>query len=78
MNECQRALAINNDDIETAATWLIENGENERGKRIVTCEQSTLLCEATITAYSISKLQKPEISLKSDTILSLDLLSRGE
>ena len=78
LNECQKSLAINNDDIELAATWLIENGENERGKKVVTCDQITLLCEATITSYSMGKLQKPEIALKSDTILSLDLITRGE
>lgn len=75
--ECQRALAIHNDDIESAANWLVENGDNERGKKIVTSTQATLLCEADVLSYTIGKMQKPEVSLKSDTVLTPDLVARG-
>ena len=77
MPECQRALAINEDDIEAAANWLAENGENERDKKTITCKESTLLCEADVISANLSRLQNPELSLKSDTLLTPDHVIRG-
>jgi uncharacterized UBP type Zn finger protein len=37
--ECQRALSINKNDIEAAVQWLVEFGDNERGKKIVIAKE---------------------------------------
>ena len=77
ITECEKALAINGDDIERASIWLVENGDNERGKKTAIPKQVTLLCEADVVSYNQNKIQKPEISLKSNTILTPDLIFRG-
>lgn len=39
MSECSRALSFNKDDIQSAATWLTDEGERERLKQTVVARQ---------------------------------------
>jgi len=75
--ECQRALNISQNDIQSAVQWLVENGDNERGKKIVMPLCSTLLCQADVLTMSTGKMMKPEVTVKGDSVLSPEAVARS-
>ena len=46
--ECTYAMRINKNDIQNAAQWLVDEGENERGKIAISAKRSILLAQAVI------------------------------
>ena len=75
--ECQRALSISQNDIQSAVQWLVENGDNERGKKIVMPLASTLLCQADVLSMGTGKMMKPEVSVKGDSVLTPEAVTRS-
>lgn len=51
ISECVRALAINNNDISLAVQWLVDFGDKERGKKIMTAVSVTLLAQALVAKF---------------------------
>ena len=46
--ECYKALKFTNNDICEAASWLVEEGEKERGKKSLVKKRSILIGESEI------------------------------
>eukprot|EP01022_Parablepharisma_sp_SALTPOND_P017236 TRINITY_DN2714_c0_g1_i1.p1 TRINITY_DN2714_c0_g1~~TRINITY_DN2714_c0_g1_i1.p1 ORF type:complete len:4242 (-),score=491.35 TRINITY_DN2714_c0_g1_i1:9625-22350(-) len=46
--ECAYALRINKNDMQNAAHWLVDEGENERGKVVVLAKGSVLLAQSIV------------------------------
>lgn len=46
--ECYRALKSCNDDVCEAVTWLVDEGEKERGKKALVKNKSLLIAESEI------------------------------
>jgi len=60
--ECAYALRINKGDMQNAAHWLVDEGENERGKVVIIAKSSCLLAQSIV---------KPglDIDVQDDSIL---------
>jgi len=70
-NECARALKFNEDDIQTAAHWLVDEGDRERSKKTVLIRSQTLLAQAEVTSDISAKNLKNnlEILTKEDSVI---------
>lgn len=48
-SECIRALSLHKEDIASAATWLVDDGEKERTKRSYTVKKAVILAQVEVT-----------------------------
>lgn len=76
LHECQRALKVSKNDIQSAVQWLVEHGESERGKKFAAVVSSTLLSQSFVASYNTSKASKPELALKGDNLLTPDMMTQ--
>jgi hypothetical protein len=76
VHECQRAMKVSKDDIQAAVQWLVEYGENERGKKFAAVVSSTLLSQSYVATFNASRPSKPELTFKGDTLLSPDMMTQ--
>lgn len=52
MEECLKSLAVNMGDIAKAASWLVDEGMEERKKRTVLLKSKIILGESEIASTS--------------------------
>jgi len=76
LHECQRALKVSKNDIQTAVQWLVEHGESERGKKFAAVVSSTLLSQSYVASFNTTRTSKPELALKGDSLLSPDMMTQ--
>lgn len=67
--ECYRALKFNNNDPAEAASWLVEEGEKERGKQSFIKKRSVLLGESEILSENQSKKNEIDPIVKPNSVL---------
>lgn len=67
--ECHQALRINNMDPLEASSWLVEEGERERGKRQIVKKRSLLIAESEVVSENQTKKNEIDIVVKQDSPL---------
>lgn len=76
--ECYKALKFNNNDICEAASWLVEEGEKERGKKSLMKKRSILLGESEILTETLTKKNETDVCVKPDSILYPTNITSGK
>ena len=68
LEECYRALKMNQDDIAEAATWLVEDG-NQDCKNTLVSTRKVLLAQSEIIYDKINHRNEHNIQVRDDSIL---------
>ena len=87
--ECYRSLRSCNNDIAEAASWLVDEGERERGKKELSKKKTLLLCESEVVNIPMcvaaeqapSGARRPyelDISVKEGSILPPFAINAGK
>jgi len=66
---CYRALKTNSDDLEAAATWLIDEGHQDSKQQCMLARRKILLAQAEVINEKMNNRNEQDLSVKDDSTL---------